>query len=210
MQSRSIRRSGQPTCASASRMRAFDWDLIRGRHYGQRSCEPRKQAEHMAAPTSCRGEESPCQRGAVHTWHNSDLPRCPPLRRCQGIADIKRARSERPCRAEWAGASCRLHSAERGLQNGGKVSGVNKDSAPDQNPHGRPRSSQHLHARLWCRTRPPVVGRPPPRPARIFRWRAPWCFRGSDATLRPRALIARRSHRRFWPVVASGHPKALR
>src|SRR5262245_32911895 len=31
-------------------MRAFDRDLIRGGHYGQRSCEPRKQAEHMAAP----------------------------------------------------------------------------------------------------------------------------------------------------------------
>jgi hypothetical protein len=30
-------------------MRAFDRDLIRGGHYGQRSCEPRKQAEHMAA-----------------------------------------------------------------------------------------------------------------------------------------------------------------
>jgi hypothetical protein len=36
MQSRPIRRSGQPTCASASRMRAFDRDLIRGEHYGQR------------------------------------------------------------------------------------------------------------------------------------------------------------------------------
>jgi hypothetical protein len=34
------------------RIRAFDRDLIRGRHYGQRSCEPHKQAEHMAAPTS--------------------------------------------------------------------------------------------------------------------------------------------------------------
>ena len=33
-------------------MRAFDRDLIRGGHYGQRSCKPRKQAEHMAAPTS--------------------------------------------------------------------------------------------------------------------------------------------------------------
>src|SRR5262245_16708918 len=51
MQSRSIRRSGQPTCASASRLRAFDRDLIRGRHYGQRPCVPREQAEHMAAPT---------------------------------------------------------------------------------------------------------------------------------------------------------------
>ena len=33
-------------------MRAFDRDLIRGGHYGQRSCEPHKQAEHMAAPTN--------------------------------------------------------------------------------------------------------------------------------------------------------------
>ena len=32
-------------------MRAFDWDLIRGGHYAQRSCEPHQQAEHMAAPT---------------------------------------------------------------------------------------------------------------------------------------------------------------
>jgi len=34
------------------RMRVFDRDLIRGGQYGQRSCEPRKQAEHMAAPTN--------------------------------------------------------------------------------------------------------------------------------------------------------------
>src|SRR6516165_7760493 len=34
-----------------SRMRGFDRDLIRGKHYGQRSCEPRLKAEHMAAPT---------------------------------------------------------------------------------------------------------------------------------------------------------------
>jgi len=33
-------------------MRAFDRDLIRGGHYGQRPCVPRKQAEHMAASTS--------------------------------------------------------------------------------------------------------------------------------------------------------------
>jgi hypothetical protein len=53
MQSRSIRRSGQPTCAIALfRMRANDRDLIRGGHYGQRSCEPHLKAEHMAAPTN--------------------------------------------------------------------------------------------------------------------------------------------------------------
>jgi hypothetical protein len=34
------------------RMRGIDRDLIRGGHYGQRSCEPHRKAEHMAAPTS--------------------------------------------------------------------------------------------------------------------------------------------------------------
>ena len=33
-------------------MRPIDWDLIRGGHYGQRSCEPHAKAEHMAAPTN--------------------------------------------------------------------------------------------------------------------------------------------------------------
>ena len=33
-------------------MRPFDRDLIRGRHYGQRSRVPRSKAEHMAAPTN--------------------------------------------------------------------------------------------------------------------------------------------------------------
>ena len=33
-------------------MRVFDRDLIHGVHYGQRSCEPQKQAEHMGAPTN--------------------------------------------------------------------------------------------------------------------------------------------------------------
>src|SRR5436189_2365800 len=33
-------------------MRAVDRDLIRGGHYGQRSCEPHPKAEHMAAPTN--------------------------------------------------------------------------------------------------------------------------------------------------------------
>jgi hypothetical protein len=37
---------------SHRRMRVFDRDLIRGGHYGQRSCEPHLQAEHMAAPTN--------------------------------------------------------------------------------------------------------------------------------------------------------------
>ena len=50
------------------RMRVFDRDLIRGGHYGQRSCEPHLKAEHMAAPTNAAYvKKSPCQLGAVHT-----------------------------------------------------------------------------------------------------------------------------------------------
>src|SRR3954470_5456369 len=47
---------------------AFDRDLIRGGHYGQRPCVPHKKAEYMAAPTNAASEDSPCQPGAVHTW----------------------------------------------------------------------------------------------------------------------------------------------
>src|SRR6266404_385602 len=55
-------------------MRVYDRDLIRGGHYGQRSCEPHLQAEHMAAPTNAaKREESSCQLGAVHTWHETDI-----------------------------------------------------------------------------------------------------------------------------------------
>src|SRR5436305_2997823 len=70
-------------------MRPFDRDLIRGGHYGQRSCEPHLKAEHMAAPTNAANvkkalansepsthEESSCQLGAVHTWaQGADLVR---------------------------------------------------------------------------------------------------------------------------------------
>jgi hypothetical protein len=63
------------------RMRLFDRDLIRGRHYGQRSCEPHQKAEHMAAPTNvAKREESPCQSGAVHTWHLADMGNLPDVR----------------------------------------------------------------------------------------------------------------------------------
>jgi len=33
-------------------------------------------SEHMAAPTNAaKREESPCQPGAVHTWHEPDMPK---------------------------------------------------------------------------------------------------------------------------------------
>jgi hypothetical protein len=54
-------------------MRAFDRDLIRGGHYGQRPRVPRWKAEHMAAPTNVANEESSCQLGAVHTWPLEDI-----------------------------------------------------------------------------------------------------------------------------------------
>src|SRR5476649_104286 len=66
-------------------MRVIDRDLIRGGHYGQRSCEPHLKAEHMAAPTNAaKREESSCQSGAVHTWHRTDLQRCLQFGRYRG------------------------------------------------------------------------------------------------------------------------------
>ena len=74
MQSRSIRRSGQPTCPIALLSNACFWSGPDPRRYGQRSCEPRLKAEHMAAPTNAaKREESSCQHGAVHTWHETDV-----------------------------------------------------------------------------------------------------------------------------------------
>jgi hypothetical protein len=69
-------------------MRAFDRDLIRGGHYGQRSCVPRKQAEHMAAPTNAASEDSPCQPGAVHTWPIATFPCAAKCGHFRGIADM--------------------------------------------------------------------------------------------------------------------------
>jgi len=37
-------------------MRASDRDLIRGGYYGQRSCEPRKQAETCLSDLCCRAK----------------------------------------------------------------------------------------------------------------------------------------------------------
>jgi hypothetical protein len=72
-----------------SRMRAPDRDLIRGGHYGQRSCEPRKQAEHMAAPTNSANvkislaNSEPSTHGTKRT-----LPPCQTMSAFGGKADI--------------------------------------------------------------------------------------------------------------------------
>jgi hypothetical protein len=62
-----------------SRMRVFDRDLIRGAHYGQRSCEPHKQAEHMAATDQgcdvkiLLANSEPCRRSAHHQTQGTGL-----------------------------------------------------------------------------------------------------------------------------------------
>jgi hypothetical protein len=37
---------------------------------------------------SLRREDFSCQPGAVHTWHETDMPRCPFFGRSRGKADI--------------------------------------------------------------------------------------------------------------------------
>jgi hypothetical protein len=70
-------------------MRVFDRDLIRGGHYGQRSRVPRKQAEHMVAPTNAARKDSPCQPGAVHTWPIATFRCDAELSRNRSGADIE-------------------------------------------------------------------------------------------------------------------------
>src|SRR4029077_13037251 len=59
------------------RMRAIDRDLIRGGHYGQRSCEPHTKAEHMAAPTKAAivrkvlANSEPSTHGTKRTWRQA-------------------------------------------------------------------------------------------------------------------------------------------
>jgi hypothetical protein len=56
------------------RMRVFDRDLIRGGHYGQRSCEPHLKAEHMAAPAASAkkalANSEPSTHGIYRTFHD--------------------------------------------------------------------------------------------------------------------------------------------
>src|SRR3954466_5588603 len=73
-------------------MRAFGRDLIRGGHYGQRSCEPHLKAEHMAAPTNAAyvkkalANSEPSTHGTKPKWFNDRF--CAAV---GGQADIKRA-----------------------------------------------------------------------------------------------------------------------
>jgi hypothetical protein len=72
-----------------SRMRAPDRDLIRGGHYGQRSCEPRKQAEHMAAPTNSANVKISLANSEPSTHGTKRTSQAPsPMSAFGGKADI--------------------------------------------------------------------------------------------------------------------------
>jgi hypothetical protein len=67
-------------------------DLIRGGHYGQRSCEPHSKAEHMAAPTNAAlvkkalANSEPSTHGPFRRLPRR--PRCPVLGKADFEADI--------------------------------------------------------------------------------------------------------------------------
>jgi len=73
-------------------MRGFDRDLIRGGHYGQRSCEPHLKAEHMAAPTNAANVKKALANSEPST-HGTKRP-IGGIRfgaAVRAIADVKRA-----------------------------------------------------------------------------------------------------------------------
>src|SRR6476660_7614618 len=69
-------------------MRAFGRDLIRGGHYGQRSCEPHLKAEHMAAPTNAAYVKKALANSEPST-HGTFLP-CRPRRAMSVIRGTRR------------------------------------------------------------------------------------------------------------------------
>jgi hypothetical protein len=68
-------------------MRVNDRDLIRGEHYGQRSCEPHQQAEHMAAPTNAALVKKVLANSEPSTHEQTSQP-CLPMSASGGKADI--------------------------------------------------------------------------------------------------------------------------
>jgi hypothetical protein len=69
-------------------MRAIDRYLIRGGHYGQRSCEPHKQAEHMAASTNAASVQKSLANTEPSTHgtsrHSAACPLLEQERTCRG------------------------------------------------------------------------------------------------------------------------------
>jgi hypothetical protein len=58
-------------------MRASEWDLIRGGHYGQRPRVPHLKAEHMAAPTNAANVKKVLANSEPSThgtfWHFASI-----------------------------------------------------------------------------------------------------------------------------------------
>src|SRR5260221_8929270 len=83
-------------------MRAFDRDLIRGGHYGQRPvCRANRPNTWLHRP-ACKREEKPCQLGAVHTWHIASV-RCDASIR--SLSEVERTCCARLDSARFPGGS---------------------------------------------------------------------------------------------------------
>src|SRR6476620_10661629 len=113
-------------------MRGFDRDLIRGGHYGQRTCEPHLQAEHMAAPTqACLREDFSCQPGAVHTWHKADVAGLSAFRRIIMTSGEKigaaLAKALKSAAAEWKKGEQAPVMYRTNLRDVPKVDGLKRD-----------------------------------------------------------------------------------
>ena len=93
------------------RIRVFDRDLIRGGHYGQRSCEPHLKAEHMAAPTNAANVKKALANSEPST-HGTLLPRAIAAA-CLQLAepDVRLARACSIAARRFA-ISARLRSSE--------------------------------------------------------------------------------------------------
>jgi len=78
-------------------MRAFGRDLIRGGHYGQRSCEPHLKAEHMAAPTNAAYVKKALANSepSTHGTSRRAAAQCK-IGRKRGEADIQQAAMTAP------------------------------------------------------------------------------------------------------------------
>jgi hypothetical protein len=50
--------------------RAFDWDSIREKHYGQRPCVPHKQAGHMIAPINAAEHQKKALANQAPSTHD--------------------------------------------------------------------------------------------------------------------------------------------
>ena len=73
------------------RMRAYDRDLIRGGHYGQRPRVPHSKAEHMAAPTKAANVKKVLANSEPMVW-------TPPSRR-GGLSNVNCDEGEVSCRS---------------------------------------------------------------------------------------------------------------